>query len=410
MYVAVKGGERAIANAHRLLADARRGDRSVPEISVAQIEAQLSLSVDRVMGEGSLYDRGLAALAIKQARGDLIEAIFLVRAYRTTLPRFGFSEPVATDHMSVRRRISATYKDLPGGQLLGPTFDYTHRLLDFALAAEGETEAPATAPFVSDAPMPRVTDIIGDDDLIEANPAVPEGTPVGDLTRDPLAFPAERDLRLQNLVRGDEGFLLALGYSTQRGYGRTHPFVGEIRFGEVERRVLMRTDWGFVHQDAAQGLRMGVSAGGNIGERLMAIGNRHYGNIRATALEWLARVEIDASRIDDRPTAFSGGMRQRLQIARNLVTEPRLIFMDEPTGGLDVSVQARLLDLMRGLVADLGLSVVLVTHDLSVARLLSHRILVMKDGKVIETGLTDRVLDDPQAPYTQLLVSSVLAA
>ena len=239
MYVAVKGGERAIANAHRLLADARRGDRSVPEISVAQIEAQLSLSVDRVMGEGSLYDRGLAALAIKQARGDLIEAIFLVRAYRTTLPRFGFSEPVATDHMSVRRRISATYKDLHGGQLLGPTFDYTHRLLDFALAAEGETEAPATAPFVSDAPMPRVTDIIGDDDLIEANPAVPEGTPVGDLTRDPLAFPAERDLRLQNLARGDEGFLLALGYSTQRGYGRTHPFVGEIRFGEAEVDVFI---------------------------------------------------------------------------------------------------------------------------------------------------------------------------
>ena len=179
---------------------------------------------------------------------------------------------------------------------------------------------------------------------------------------------------------------------------------------EDERRVLMRTDWGFVHQDAAQGLRMGVSAGGNIGERLMVIGGRHYGNIRQTALDWLARVEIDASRIDDRPTTFSGGMRQRLQIARNLVTEPRLIFMDEPTGGLDVSVQARLLDLMRGLVADLGLSVVLVTHDLSVARLLSHRILVMKDGGVIESGLTDRVLDDPQAPYTQLLVSSVLAA
>lgn len=189
---------------------------------------------------------------------------------------------------------------------------------------------------------------------------------------------------------------------------------GETRdlhsLSEAERRVLMRTDWGFVHQDAAQGLRMGVSAGGNIGERLMAVGDRHYGKIRTTALEWLERVEIDASRIDDRPTAFSGGMRQRLQIARNLVTEPRLIFMDEPTGGLDVSVQARLLDLMRGLVADLGLSVVLVTHDLSVARLLSHRILVMKDGTVIESGLTDRVLDDPQAPYTQLLVSSVLAA
>ena len=189
---------------------------------------------------------------------------------------------------------------------------------------------------------------------------------------------------------------------------------GETRdladLSEAERRYLARTDWGFVHQDAAQGLRMNVSAGGNIGERLMGIGDRHYGNIRAVAADWLERVEIDPTRIDDRPTAYSGGMRQRLQIARNLVTAPRLGFMDEPTGGLDVSVQARLLDLIRGLVADLGLAVVLVTHDLAVARLLSHRVLVMKNGEVIESGLTDRVLDDPQAPYTQLLVSSVLAA
>lgn len=179
---------------------------------------------------------------------------------------------------------------------------------------------------------------------------------------------------------------------------------------EADRRLLARTDWGFVHQDARNGLRMAVSAGGNIGERLMGIGDRHYGNIRDVALNWLERVEIDPARIDDRPVQFSGGMRQRLQIARNLVTSPRLVFMDEPTGGLDVSVQARLLDLIRGLVADLGLAVVLVTHDLSVARLLSHRILVMKDGSVIEAGLTDRVLDDPQEAYTQLLVSSVLAA
>lgn len=179
---------------------------------------------------------------------------------------------------------------------------------------------------------------------------------------------------------------------------------------EAERRFLARTDWGFVHQDAAQGLRMNVSAGGNIGERLMGIGNRHYGHIRSVARDWLERVEIDPSRLDDLPTAYSGGMRQRLQIARNLVTAPRLVFLDEPTGGLDVSVQARLLDLIRSLVADLGLAVILVTHDLSVARLLSHRILVMKSGAVIETGLTDRVLDDPQAAYTQLLVSSVLAA
>jgi putative phosphonate transport system ATP-binding protein len=180
--------------------------------------------------------------------------------------------------------------------------------------------------------------------------------------------------------------------------------------GEAERRFLYRTDWGFVHQDPAMGLRMKVSAGANVGERLMAVGWEHYGRIRNTAQSWLERVEIEVGRIDDSPHTYSGGMRQRLQIARNLVTEPRLIFMDEPTGGLDVSVQARLLDLLRSLVAELGLAVVIVTHDLAVARLLSHRIMVMKEGRVIETGLTDQVLDDPREPYTQLLVSSILPA
>jgi len=183
-----------------------------------------------------------------------------------------------------------------------------------------------------------------------------------------------------------------------------------FEMSEAERRALMRADWGFVHQDAARGLRMNVSAGGNIGERLMALGDRHYGRIRGAASQWLERVEIPLARLDDSPQTYSGGMRQRLQIARNLVTAPRLVFMDEPTGGLDVSVQARLLDLIRGLIAEMGLAVVLVTHDLGVARLLSNRILVMKQGEVVESGLTDRVLDDPQAPYTQLLVSSVLAA
>ncbi|MBD8877413.1 phosphonate C-P lyase system protein PhnK [Roseibium polysiphoniae] len=177
---------------------------------------------------------------------------------------------------------------------------------------------------------------------------------------------------------------------------------------EAERRLLMRTDWGFVHQNAADGLRMTVSAGANVGERLMAVGQRHYGKIRETATDWLDRVEITVDRIDDDPRAFSGGMRQRLQIARNLVTHPRLVFMDEPTGGLDVSVQARLLDMLRRLVSELGLSVIIVTHDLAVARLLSHRIMVMRHGEVIETGLTDQVLDDPREPYTQLLVSSIL--
>lgn len=179
---------------------------------------------------------------------------------------------------------------------------------------------------------------------------------------------------------------------------------------EAERRLLLRTDWGFVRQHAEDGLRMAVSAGGNVGERLMAVGWRHYANIREEAADWLGRVEIARERMDDDPRTFSGGMRQRLQIARNLVTRPRLVFMDEPTGGLDVSVQARLLDLIRSLVSEFGLAVVIVTHDLAVARLLSHRIMVMKAGRVIEEGLTDQVLDDPREPYTQLLVSSVLAA
>src|SRR5262245_49706884 len=178
--------------------------------------------------------------------------------------------------------------------------------------------------------------------------------------------------------------------------------------GEAERRFLFRTDWGYVHQEPALGLRMAVSGGANVGERLMAVGARHYGRIRGAATSWLDRVEIDPGRIDETPRSYSGGMRQRLQIARNLVTEPRLVFMDEPTGGLDVSVQARLLDLLRGLVADLGLAAVIVTHDLAVARLLSHRIMVMKGGEVVESGLADQVLDDPREAYTQLLVSSIL--
>lgn len=181
-----------------------------------------------------------------------------------------------------------------------------------------------------------------------------------------------------------------------------------VTMAEPERRMLARTDWAYVHQNPRDGLRMGVSAGGNVGERLMAVGARHYGTIRAQAADWLGRVEIAADRIDDRPSAFSGGMQQRLQIARNLVTGPRLVFMDEPTGGLDVSVQARLLDLLRGLVREMGLSAIIVTHDLAVVRLLADRLMVMKSGRVVEQGLTDQVLDDPQHGYTQLLVSSVL--
>lgn len=236
MYVATKGGERAIGAAHAWLDAARRGDPAVPELTTSQVEEQLTLAVDRVMAEGSCHDRGLAALAVKQARGDLIEAAFLLRAYRTTLPRFGASLPLDTDAMRLRRRISATYKDLPGGQVLGPTFDYTHRLLDFRLAAEGTqpTAAPEAEPEADE--TPRVTELLAREGLMGRE--VPSDTEPGDLTREPLAFPAERPVRLQALARGDEGFLLGLGYSTQRGYGNAHPFVGEIRVGEVAVEIV----------------------------------------------------------------------------------------------------------------------------------------------------------------------------
>jgi alpha-D-ribose 1-methylphosphonate 5-triphosphate synthase subunit PhnI len=230
MYVAVKGGERAIDNAHAWLAEARRGDLSVAELGVAQIRAQLALAVNRVMAEGSLFDPDLAALAIKQARGDLIEAVFLIRAYRTTLPRLGASKPVETGQMAVIRRVSATFKDLPGGQILGPTFDYTHRLLDFKLVAEGEVAAATLAPARVE-PVPHVMAMLDRDGLIEAEPAG-EATPP-DLTREPMELPANRALRLQAITRGDEGFILSMAYSTQRGYGRTHAFVGELRIGTV---------------------------------------------------------------------------------------------------------------------------------------------------------------------------------
>lgn len=231
MYVAVKGGERAIENAHAWLAEERRGPADVAALSVDQIRGQMTLAVARVMAEGSLYDPDLAALAIRQARGDLIEAIFLIRAYRTTLPRFGAARPVETGAMRCDRRISATFKDAPGGQVLGPTFDYTHRLLDFALLAEGETP-PAPQAEPDSAPKPHISGFLNREGLIETE--APDDTPPPDLTRTPLELPASRALRLQALSRGDEGFLLSLAYSTQRGYGRTHAFVGELRIGTVE--------------------------------------------------------------------------------------------------------------------------------------------------------------------------------
>lgn len=244
MYVAVKGGEKAIDNAHALLAKQRRGDAQFPELSVAQIREQLGLAVSRVMAEGSLYDPDLAALAIKQAQGDLVEAIFLLRAYRSTLPRIARTLPLETAHMDVKRRISATFKDIPGGQLLGATYDYTHRLLDFQLLAEGEAPKGPTAPSAESmaeaADCPPVLNLLVREDLAEDHPDFAsdgDSTPP-DLTREPLNYPTDRRTRLQALARGDEGFLLALGYSTQRGYGRNHPFAGEIRQGTVSLRII----------------------------------------------------------------------------------------------------------------------------------------------------------------------------
>ncbi|GAA3968192.1 carbon-phosphorus lyase complex subunit PhnI [Allohahella marinimesophila] len=250
MYVAVKGGEQAIDAAHCWLADNRRGDRSIPVLRVDQIREQLRLAVDRVMTEGSLYDPELAALALKQSSGDPIEAVFLLRAYRSTLPRLYGTKPMESSDMSVRRRISASFKDLPGGQVLGPTYDYSHRLLDFTLLADAETDPNSADAGVQSAamadetvePCPKILELLNREGLIEAasaaRPASDEPEVPGDLTRDPLSFPAPRDVRLQALARGDEGFLLALAYSTQRGYGRNHPFAGEIRSGDVAVEIV----------------------------------------------------------------------------------------------------------------------------------------------------------------------------
>ena len=237
MYVAVKGGERAIERSWDLLAANRRGDEAIAELSVDQIREQLGLAVARVMTEGSVYDEELAALAIKQAAGDLVEAIFLLRAYRTTLPRFGYTVPLDTENMLAERRISAAFKDIPGGQMLGGTYDYTQRLLDFSLLAEGGPRTPNASISNTIAPqqeaMPRVLALLDKEGLIEQEKVHADAPEPGDLSREPLMFPVARPVRLQNLARADEGFLLAVGYATQRGYASSHPFAGEIRYGEV---------------------------------------------------------------------------------------------------------------------------------------------------------------------------------
>ena len=238
MYVAVKGGEEAIINAHNLLSKRRRGNPDVSEVEILQIQEQLGLLVDRVMTEGSLYDRELAAIAIKQAQGDAVEAVFLLRAYRNTLPRLGFSEPIQTDTMEIQRRVSSTFKDVPGGQVLGPTYDYTHRLIDFSLAVNGN-EGPKLSSTLENGEglernVPRVSELLVKEGLLQDETVDDDERSIPDLTRDPLELPSRRNLRLQNLARGDEGFLLSLAYSVLRGFGASaHPFLGEIGYGSV---------------------------------------------------------------------------------------------------------------------------------------------------------------------------------
>jgi alpha-D-ribose 1-methylphosphonate 5-triphosphate synthase subunit PhnI len=232
MYATVTGGETAIDNAHRWLADCRRGDRDQPEVDTAAIRAQLGRAVDRVMAEGSVADPDLAAVALKQAQGDAAEAIFLLRAYRNTLPRLGVSEPLDTHAMGVERRITPVFKDTPGGQMLGPTFDYTHRLLDLTLAGPTDPPTAPGQPPADDQGLQGVLAQLAAEGFADAEPP-DDDAPVHDVTRESLGFPAPRDARLQCLARGDEGFLLGLAYAAQRGHGAHKVYAGEIRQGEV---------------------------------------------------------------------------------------------------------------------------------------------------------------------------------
>ena len=309
-YVAVKGGERAIGNAHEWLAAERRGDPGVPELSVGQVREQLALGVDRVMAEGSCCDRDLAALAVKQACGDLPEAVFMLRAYRTTLPRFGYSEAIDTPNMAIRRRVSAAFKDLPGGQVLGPTFDYTHRLLDFTLMANGESPVPhPPEDDPVDAHMPTIDHVFAHEDLLEADERSPEDAEPFDLTRESMAFPAGHDQRLQALARGDEGFLLSLAYSTQRGWGGTHPLCAELRLGEVSVEFVPEElgfpiEIGEVLVTECQMISDAVNADGNEPPRFKRGYGLTFGHCERKAMSMAIVDRALRDRADDEPASF----------------------------------------------------------------------------------------------------------
>lgn len=236
-YAAVTGGSEAIEQSLELLKLFRE---SAQDISVSCIKENMALLVDKIMSEAGFYSEEYAALALKQCEGSVEEAVFLLRAYRSTLQRNYYSNPVDTGNMRLIRRISAAFKDIPGGQILGPTYDYSHRLLDFSLLnekCEAEEHGDREEQHVdnldgTDIYCGRVSDLLREEGVL--NTPTPDDTAPFDVTSNLLTFPAPRSARLQTFARSDAGFLGGVAYSSMRGYGAVHPTVSELRSGYVE--------------------------------------------------------------------------------------------------------------------------------------------------------------------------------
>lgn len=484
-YVAVSGGKEAIEESIKLLDYYRSGSKK--DIELEAIENKLSLLVDRVISEAGLYSKSYAALALKQCEGCVEEAVFLLRAYRSTLTRDYYTTITDTKDMRVVRRISAAFKDIKGGQILGATYDYTHRLINFDIEKENaeelynkeKNELLTQIPEKIN-PCQRVSYELKEEGLIDNFEK--DDTKPYDITENMLEFPARRSAKLQTLSRADTGFISGLAYSALRGFGQLHPTVGELRAGYVEicvpylfdenesiyigefmvtevecfnqaedkDQLKLAVGYGAVfgrnenkaiamavidrelecggeyptqneefvlmHGDSLEmngfishlKLRMNYSSASNIAEKIIAAGSRNAGKMTERAEELLKEVEILTSRMSEAPKNFSGGMQQRVQISKALANNPSILLLDEVTTGLDLSVQAKVLDLIRKIKSRFGISILLVSHDLAVIRMLADRTIVMLDGKIIESGLTDQVLEDPQHAYTQQLVHSLI--